>query len=525
MIPRAQSGSSVICQCMQKQCITIAIKNEYFSQPIEIYDRFVHNIRTHPNTRGICRYGMWAVVDRRNLFIIQREDTTMKRWIAGLKFSWFRVFQEDDDGLANSRQSLFLGNLFSIISTNITAGTFYTALLIVLFRGHPESLRNEYIGRIAMLQTGAGFLQMVAPYIIERLKTRKKYVLSLRWLYHGLNIFGLAFIPILPIDIYTRANLFMVVAALMSASTALYTPAMSAWHIHPLSEYCRSDYYALYNMASNVLSLFVSLLSSVMMDFFTKSEKEYTAVILMRGIALFIVALEFNAFRKIKEPIYLEGEKRLVFWDILTAPFRHPRYLINILIGGIWTGSAATVGSYFVVYLVTDAKFSYTMVSLCGAVSLPIGLIAAPIWSRFIQKYGWLRPMAVSFFLYALQFFFNVLVTEETKWMYAAGVIFYMAVSSGSIIGLSNLPYMNAPKEGLSSCLAFYNTFGALMGFFGAWAGKVFMQKTAGKFIHIFGLTLKNASYIYLLPVTGTLLVALLLWAVYRMDEKQKYRR
>lgn len=445
-------------------------------------------------------------------------------WLHSFKMSWFNVFQNDCDGLVKSRKSLFWGNAFAAFGSNITAGTFYTALLLVLFRGHPESLRNEYIGRIAMLQTAAGFLQMVAPLFIERMKRRKLFVMCLRWTYHVLNIFGLALIPILPLDIHVRANLFMIVAALMSATVALYSPGMSAWHIHPLSEHCRSDYYTINSLLAGALSLASNLLASVFMDFFAADGKEYTAILIMRGVAILLIALETKQFWQIKEPEYRVTEKKPSFVQILTIPFHYPRFLLNVLIAALWTGSTALVGSYYSTYLLADAKMSYTFLGVIGIVGIPFSWLATPIWNQIIHRHGWFRPMAISLVLYGGAYAINGFVTEETQWLYLLGSIYCTMGSPGSTLAFSNLPYMNSPKEGLSSCLAFYSTVGSLMGFLGAWLGKNFIHATEGKIIEIFGLQLKNAAYISFLPFFGSILIAGLILVVHRIDQKQKLK-
>ena len=67
-------------------------------------------------------------------------------WIRNVKMSCQRVFREEGDGLAQSRRNLFSGTVMQMLVTYLTTGTLYTTLLLVLFRGESESLRNEYIG-------------------------------------------------------------------------------------------------------------------------------------------------------------------------------------------------------------------------------------------------------------------------------------------------------------------------------------------------------------------------------------------
>ena len=441
-------------------------------------------------------------------------------WFHNFQMSWHRVFQNDTDGLMQSRRALFAGNLIGTFTSNITAGTFYTALFLVLFRGQPESMRNEYIGNIALLQTIAGFLQMLAPQIVERLRSRKLYVMGLRWTYHFLNIVCLAAVPVLPFDIRTKANIFMIICTLMSVTAALYAPALSAWHIHPLTMECRSDFFTVQNMISSVSNHVTGLLAGLFMDFFAKSEAEYTAVLIMRGVAVLAMVIEGRSYWKIKEPVDQISAKRQSLLDILLVPFRHPRYLLNVLIVPLWGGFTCTI-PYYSTYIIADAKISYTFLGIVGILAIPGGLIMAPFWNQMVRKYGWFRPMAISMILCGVSYGLNGLVNEHSHWIYVVSAIFYAFVYGGYSLGGANLPYHNAPKEGLSSCLAFYSTFGSIMGLVGTWAGKWFVRVTDGKMITVFGLTLKNTCYASFIPFFGSFLVAGLVMMVYVLDKKK----
>ena len=107
-------------------------------------------------------------------------------------------------------------------------------------------------------------------------------------------------------------------------------------------------------------------------------------------------------------------------------------------------------------------------------------------------------------------------------WWYGVGTVLCAFVMGGYSLGGANLPYFNAPKEGLSSCLAFYSTFSSIMGFVGAWVGKVFIRETEGKIIEVFGLELKNGAYVSFIPFFGSFLVSALILVVYFVDKKKQ---
>lgn len=433
--------------------------------------------------------------------------------------SWYRVFQDDGDGLVKSRQSLLASNLLNIIITNLTAGTFYTTLLLILFRGHPDSLRNEYIGNIAMLQMAAGFLQMVAPLILERMKTRKRYVVTLRCVYHALDILGLAIVPILPFDIITKANIFMVICGLMSTFTALINPGMQAWHIYPVRTDIRSDYFALNNMTTAVLSNLVAMVTGIILDAAAVHQNEYIIIVTARAISILLVILTMRKWWQIKEPVYVTGEKRPSVGEILTVPFRYPRYLINVLIAALWAMGNTCIGSYYNAYILSDGGVSYTMISITNLFAMPITLFVTPLWNQVARKVGLMRLMPFGMFLFGVTFALNGLVTKDTTMLYMMGSVYCCLVAPAYSLGVGNLMYDGLPKEGQSSCIAFYSTVTALLNFLGVWIGKSFMRATEGKVLHIFGLELINGALISFLPFLFMSLTAVVAFFVYR---KQK---
>ena len=443
-------------------------------------------------------------------------------WIHNLQTIWKHTFVQDVDGLVKSRRWVFVGNLTSNALSFLVSQSFYTALLLVLFRGEPDSLRNEYLGRLAILQTATGFLQLFSPLILERMKKRKVFLMTFRWLYHFFNIVGLGVTPLLPFSVEVKATIFVAMATLMSVCLAIYSPGLSAWHVHSYGEETRSDYITILNMSNNVVSQLLYLLTGVFLDLFTKNEKEMTAVLIMRGVAVLFVALEGKAFWQVKEPVYRTSEKKPSSMEILTVPLRHPRYLLVALIAGMIAFSNNLSAAYYMPYLVDTAGVSYTAIGVISVLSVPLSLLVTPVWNRWIQRYGWYKIQGISLPLYYAVYIFNGLTTATTHSMYYIGTIYCTVVGVGMNLVNSNLPFMEAPTEGRSSCLAFYSAFGAAMGLLGSWLGKVFINRTEGKLIEIFGLPLPNVAYACFLTFFGGLIVTVLIWIAYALEKKEK---
>ena len=149
--------------------------------------------------------------------------------------SWRFAFVDKTDGLGKARLNVLLGNYALTLISAVTAGIFYTQLFLMMFAEVPEETRvltqNNYTSIINGLASAAGFLQLLSPFVFERLKKRKTLIFTFYGIYHFLDIVLLPACLFLPFDVITRANIFVVVMTMRTALTSLASPGFSAWHI------------------------------------------------------------------------------------------------------------------------------------------------------------------------------------------------------------------------------------------------------------------------------------------------------
>lgn len=124
------------------------------------------------------------------------------------------------------------------------------------------------------------------------------------------------------------------------------------------------------------------------------------------------------------------------FGSILTVPFRHPAYLLMVFIAGLWSFAANIPGQYYNAFMLTDAKMSYTYLNIATMCSLPFSILMTPVWNKIINRYGWLKPMAISVALYAGAYIINVTVTENTQFAYIISAVYCNSVAPGVNPGL-----------------------------------------------------------------------------------------
>lgn len=456
-----------------------------------------------------------------NRFIAKMNNVLYNSYL-GMKQSVLSTYKIDDDGHAKDRRRILEGNFLAGIASNMTAGVFFTGLVLIILAGETERVRNAYLGDITILQLLCGLAQLFSPLILEKLERRRGYVIAMRILYHFSNIVFLGVIPLLPLSATVKINLLMVGVVLMYTSQSLAAPGLSIWQLGSLPDQHRANHFALQSMACTAINVLSAFLCSLFMDAFKSSGRELTAILILRGLAIFVATWETWSFFDVSEPVYSKSSgSKMSFCSILTVPFRHPAFLLMVLIAGLWSFAANIPGQYYSAFMLTDAKMSYTYLNIASMCSLPIILLMTPVWNKIIHRYGWLKPMAISVALYAGAYIINVTVTERTQFAYIISAVYCNGVAPGVNLGFANLPYLKMPEEGQSSCIAFYSSVSSLAGLGGSVLARQFMQWTDGAYLNLFGWQIKNGSYINLLSAAMDLLIAVFILLVYFKDKRE----
>ena len=158
----------------------------------------------------------------------------VKNRVAGLCPPVYDALFEDSDGGAVSRRGMLFGNYFASIASTLVSGIYFTGLLIAMNAG------DAYIGYITVATTACGFIQMLSPVVLERMKKRKTFLLCLRAVYYLINIFVLVAVPVLPFSHGLNLGLFMAAVTLMNLVSSFASPGYFDLHMQclPESEAC-----------------------------------------------------------------------------------------------------------------------------------------------------------------------------------------------------------------------------------------------------------------------------------------------
>ncbi len=445
-----------------------------------------------------------------------------------MRFSVFRNYSDCmhkslydiGDGLHTSRRGILISHHATTVIGNLTGGIFSTTLLLLLLGNATAAEYVKFIALNTAVLSFAGMTQLLSPVLFEKMKRRRRAIYVLTAISHFINIFVLPALVIIDLPTATKAYLYISAAGIMQACGAISGPPYSVWMMHNLPQTCRSDYLVFQNMTTDVLTQGLLLILSLFMDFFKAHNAVLAGILIMRALAIGAVAVQYLARNLMAEPEYNTEVQHVTFREMLRTPLSSKPFLVTVLIATLWSFGTTIGGIYYSAYLLDGAGLSYTFISICGMLGIPLNIYMLPRWNKFIVKFGWLPALSLSMIMYGICFALNVMVTEHTAWMYLISTVFCMSTAGGVTLGFVNLPFLYMPKSMESSCLAFYNLCSSLAAMAAASAAESFCILTENRTLNLFGLVIENRAYICFIAFIILLLNAGIVWLLYRSDRK-----
>ena len=415
-------------------------------------------------------------------------------------FTFRETFCADTDGLAGCRRNLLGGNCFSGMVSSLTAGIYFTGLMLAM------GASDVYIGYVASIISFCGFFQILSPMILERIPKRKKLVMSVYVTYHFLNIGLVGVLPLLPVANPIKLILFMVTLLILNVSNNLVSPGMLTWHLQCIqNNKKRIGFFAISSMISTVLNNATVLLAGLFLDKFEADEimlgnisPTLSAILILRGVALVLAVFEVICYGRVKEAPYVTdaSQAQKPGLRLLLRPLKNKQFLSAISVTLIWTFSTAIVGSYFSIYLLEDVNMSYSLISLVGMLAVPLNLLVSPMWTKVLQRKPWYKAILFSQLISIAAYALNPVVTADRTWFYMVCIGLGTIAGPGTSLAHSHLTYAYMPEENRTAYVSFNAVLGQIFSFLGTNVGVLFIQFSGNMSVNVLGLQMGNKQMI-----------------------------
>lgn len=424
-------------------------------------------------------------------------------------------FVQGDEVSNQSRKALIFHNLTASLIANLTGGSFFTGLLIVL------QADDAFVGLITMITFGANLLQLLAPYILERFTRRKPILIAVKLFIHLVNIAFVGLIPFLPAAQQTRLVFLGFSIFLVNALNAFIGPGFSVWHIAHVPPKVRVQYFSLVSMLNGVLVAVFNLLSSGVVDLFRAKGQELTGLSLLRAAALVVAVVDILLLLRIKELPLPKASKKIGLRSLLRLTWRYPVYLRSVLVVVLWSLVANMPGSFYSVYLLRELGINYSTIMQVAAFNVVVLVSTTFIWRKIYLKHSWLRPLGLAIMATAPHYFILAFVSKNLLFLYPLGILWSFLCACGINMAFSSVAFINLPADNQTMHLAFYSTANFLAALAAATLGRTFVTRLSGLRYSLLGVPFGEKQTLMLVVGSLLFLVGLAVLHLARLNNKQ----
>ena len=389
----------------------------------------------------------------------------------------------------NLKCSIYDG-FFAQIYVNLTGTIFLPAYALLL------GAQPIYIGILAALPFLGTLAQLPGSLLVEKLQNRKKLVIGFAVAARGIWII-LIIESILAAADYGSflLSLLIVITAGSQILGSCAGVGWLSWMAALVPEEIRGRYFGLRNSVLGIVTITLTIIGGYFLDWYryhfpadplTRSFEILfiTAIIAGMVSAYFLyrqgdLRRQRVASSRPKPPAATADPLKLFF-----EPLRHETFRRFIRFALLWAFAVNFSSPFFIIYMLVDLKFSYTLISLYTMLAAVADFIGMGFWGHFSDRFGNRAIIIVTALVVALQpalwIFSNNSVFSVyflIPLLHMTGAFFFAAYNLCAV----NLVFRMAPKEQNSAFFAFWSVAsanGAAAGV-GAIIGGILSQQAA----------------------------------------------
>lgn len=339
--------------------------------------------------------------------------------------------------------------IFGTVFGTLTGGVFLTGIFIEM------DTADAIMGYLPMIGSIAGILVIFAGLIIERLKSRKKYIIVLNIIAKSLIVATVWIPKFVPKNI---APFLMIGCVFLGFSVSSFMGmAINSLLVDVVDEKIRGRYIGVRQIFALIVTATLPVIAGRFLDV---STDRYLTFSILYTIAWFFMWLETHSFAMMKEPTFKPiGKKNLKFRDIILVPIKNKPFMkmMGFLMFFYFTWFLSM--SFASVYQIKYLKLSYTFLTIGTTINALLQMLYYPMWGKFLDKYGPVFTRNVAITLYCLHALIYVFLTKETAYV---GMVFLWLNASfmgpAWMLGVFNTKYTVIPAEGRSLYDGFYTS-------------------------------------------------------------------
>lgn len=361
---------------------------------------------------------------------------------------WHTVFSFDDEN-TSARTYILGATAMQAVVGGLSTGVFYTGFLL----GYGINIVNLSI--LTAIPYLTSLFSLLTPYILDRFPKRRAILSAARILYYLINIVGITVLPKLVSDPQARVMGLILIVFVANSINFLFS-GYSPWHMAYITPEVRTAYFSGTTMASNLIGTVVALLTSLVTEGL-EAQQQMNLFVAMRMVAFIFAVLDVYFLQKPREPEYLLSQDRPSLLSAFTLPLKNRKFMLTMLLFFIYTMATNLTTSVITTWHLQEVDTGYVFPSTLNVIYPLFVIFTASPWSRFLQRYGNLKSLAMTCTALAVSYIAYCFVDHSNYlWLMAAVRIFQHGIGMIQYYSVSNLIYLNLPKEDQTAFTSFH---------------------------------------------------------------------
>jgi MFS family permease len=382
---------------------------------------------------------------------------------------FFPATPPTEQKMQRSRRTLLIQGAVAAAMFSLGTGNFLAGYLTYLGAG------PALIAQITAIPTLGCVLQMLSPFLFERLKYRKLAIIVLCFAFR----FSMGFTVLAPFLFpgYGGRLTFVFSLYLFSFLAAGFvTPALNQWVMQLGPEKGRGRYFALKDIIGTLTTALVSFGMARQLDYFTGIGSQLYGYAVVYGFCIVLSIADAVWMCAMHEPPSKPAAS--MKWADLMAPLKNPGFRPILLFNIFSYFSNFLCGPFLSVYQLQYLNLNHSFITAAGIVCSMVGMLGILLWGRIADRTYWHMVVLLGGGITALCNLGWFLITPGLAKMLAP---LLMAVSAaggaaGGMAGL-NLQYDASPRDGKTTYLGVTAALASLVGYASATLGSLVQRQ------------------------------------------------
>lgn len=366
----------------------------------------------------------------------------------------------------SSTNLLASGATANIISL-LTIGAFLTGYLEYL------GASEQYIAMIAVMPQLGSILQLVSPYVFEKLKSRKVLIVLSCFLFR-FSVSTIFLVPYLTDVKQERLLLIFLIYTFAFLIAGFVTPGLDHWFWRMIPEEGRGKFLAKKDVISMISVSIVSMVISRMLDYYKAENAEMKGFTIMLVVALALSVLDGIVLSGIDEEPNEISTDRKSFFETVFEPLRDKSFNKIIVFLCIWNFAVQLSTAFIPLLMIRYFSLSYSFIAITGVAANFASMLLIYIWGHLADKSSWFKVQKYSGALMLLCYF---------GWFFIGGnlikpMVIILQILLGSsrgafMMATSNIIFRIAPAIGKTAYFGVASSISYVISFLGGVLGSV----------------------------------------------------